>query len=60
MALNFNSGPTVNGRRRLGTSMSEINVTPMVDVMRVLLIIFMVTACRQQERFGIMAGFFKL
>ena len=27
-----------------GRSMSEINVTPMVDVMLVLLIIFMVTA----------------
>ena len=29
---------------RTNTSMSEINVTPMVDVMLVLLIIFMVTA----------------
>ena len=27
-----------------GTPMSEINVTPLVDVMLVLLIIFMVTA----------------
>ncbi len=35
-------GPTRgNGRRRL---VSDINVTPMVDVMLVLLIIFMVTA----------------
>lgn len=35
-------GPTRgNGRRRL---VSEINVTPLVDVMLVLLIIFMVTA----------------
>lgn len=31
-------------RRQLGTSLSEINVTPFVDVMLVLLIIFMVTA----------------
>ena len=31
-------------RRRSATPMSEINVTPMVDVMLVLLIIFMVTA----------------
>ena len=32
------------GRRRSHTPMSEINVTPFVDVMLVLLIIFMVTA----------------
>ncbi len=31
-------------KRRLGTSLSEINVTPLVDVMLVLLVIFMVTA----------------
>ncbi|MEM9725700.1 MAG: ExbD/TolR family protein [Pseudomonadota bacterium] len=31
-------------RRRLGAPMSEINVTPFVDVMLVLLIIFMVAA----------------
>ena len=31
-------------RRRSSQPMSEINVTPMVDVMLVLLIIFMVTA----------------
>ena len=30
--------------RQLGTSLSDINVTPFVDVMLVLLIIFMVTA----------------
>ncbi len=34
--------PSGGGRRR--AAMSEINVTPMVDVMLVLLIIFMVTA----------------
>lgn len=31
-------------RRQFGTSLSEINVTPFVDVMLVLLVIFMVTA----------------
>jgi biopolymer transport protein TolR len=31
-------------KRSLGTSLSEINVTPFVDVMLVLLVIFMVTA----------------
>lgn len=35
------SGPSNNGSRR---AISEINVTPLVDVMLVLLIIFMVTA----------------
>ncbi|MGE3918637.1 MAG: biopolymer transporter ExbD, partial [Hyphomicrobiaceae bacterium] len=32
------------GRRRRHVAMSEINVTPFVDVMLVLLIIFMVAA----------------
>lgn len=32
------------GRSRFGPSLSEINVTPLVDVILVLLIIFMVTA----------------
>jgi biopolymer transport protein TolR len=32
------------GRRRTSKQMSDINVTPMVDVMLVLLVIFMVTA----------------
>lgn len=38
---------TVQGKRR--TAMAEINVTPLVDVMLVLLIIFMVTAPMMQE-----------
>src|SRR5712672_1963360 len=39
------AGPSRVGRgRRVGTSLSEINVVPLVDVMLVLLIIFMVTA----------------
>ncbi len=33
-----------NGDSKLGSTMSEINITPLVDVMLVLLIIFMVTA----------------
>jgi biopolymer transport protein TolR len=33
-----------NGKRRYGRPMAEINVTPFVDVMLVLLIVFMVTA----------------
>jgi biopolymer transport protein TolR len=38
-------GPILGAnRRRRRTPMAEINVTPMVDVMLVLLIIFMVTA----------------
>jgi biopolymer transport protein TolR len=36
-------------RRETGTSLSEINVTPLVDVMLVLLIIFMVTAPMMQS-----------
>ena len=41
MALTFNSRSNPRGRCR---PLSEINVTPLVDVMLVLLIIFMVTA----------------
>ena len=38
-------GPMLGGNRRgRRTPMAEINVTPMVDVMLALLIIFMVTA----------------
>jgi len=36
-------------RGRLGTSLAEINVTPLVDVILVLLIIFMVTAPMMQR-----------
>ncbi len=43
MAVSFNSGNGGNGGRRY-RPMSEINVTPFVDVMLVLLIVFMVTA----------------
>jgi biopolymer transport protein TolR len=41
MALSLNGRPALRGRYR---PLSEINVTPLVDVMLVLLIIFMVTA----------------
>jgi biopolymer transport protein ExbD/biopolymer transport protein TolR len=40
MAVNIPGG----GNGRFGPAMSEINVTPLVDVILVLLIIFMVTA----------------
>ena len=39
----------VNGNSRLSSNLSEINVTPLVDVMLVLLIIFMVTAPMMQS-----------
>jgi biopolymer transport protein TolR len=42
MGANLPSSSSRHGRRR--APMSEINVTPLVDVMLVLLIIFMVTA----------------
>ncbi|PYM26778.1 MAG: protein TolR [Candidatus Rokuibacteriota bacterium] len=39
----FNAGPT-DGERRIGTSLAEINIIPLVDVVLVLLLIFMLTA----------------
>ena len=45
MALSVNGGGGYGSRRRgAGGSLSEINVTPFVDVVLVLLIIFMLTA----------------
>ena len=45
------------GRRgrgqRVSTSLAEINVVPLVDVMLVLLIIFMVSAPMMQQGFGV-------
>jgi biopolymer transport protein TolR len=43
------------GRRgpRVATSLAEINVVPLVDVMLVLLIIFMVTAPMMQQGYGV-------
>jgi biopolymer transport protein TolR len=40
-------------RKEIGTSLSDINVTPLVDVMLVLLIIFMVTAPMMQSGIGV-------
>jgi biopolymer transport protein TolR len=42
-----------NKSRKLSTNMSEINVTPLVDVMLVLLIIFMITAPMMQSGINI-------
>ena len=44
MAFSYNGGGTGRRGRRGGSSLSEINVTPFVDVVLVLLIIFMLTA----------------
>jgi biopolymer transport protein TolR len=44
MGMNMSSGGGGRGRHRRAPVMAEINVTPMVDVMLVLLIIFMVSA----------------
>ena len=38
------AGPSRGRGRRVSTSLAEINVVPLVDVMLVLLVIFMVTA----------------
>ena len=40
MAFNLDDG----GGRRIGTSLAEINIIPLVDVVLVLLLIFMLTA----------------
>jgi len=43
MAFSMNNGNGF-GRRRGGASLAEINITPFVDVVLVLLVIFMLTA----------------
>jgi biopolymer transport protein TolR len=41
----FSASPSGgNGGRRIGTSLAEINIVPLVDVVLVLLLIFMLTA----------------
>ena len=47
--LESDSGPGRTRRRRVVSSLSEINVVPLVDVMLVLLVIFMVTAPMMQR-----------
>lgn len=50
LAGEFETGASRRRRgRRIATSLSEINVIPLVDVMLVLLIIFMVTAPMMQR-----------
>jgi biopolymer transport protein ExbD len=44
-----NAGSRHQRGRRIGTTMSEINVIPLVDVMLVLLVIFMVAAPMMQR-----------
>ncbi|MGB7759049.1 MAG: biopolymer transporter ExbD [Bryobacteraceae bacterium] len=44
MAFSSNGGNGRASRRRGGTSLAEINITPFVDILLVLLIIFMLTA----------------
>ncbi len=44
MAMGSGSGGGGRGRRRRQGGMNDINVTPLIDVMLVLLVIFMVTA----------------
>jgi len=44
MAFSSNGGNGSGSRRRGGTSLADINITPFVDVLLVLLIIFMLTA----------------
>ena len=40
----FSTGASDGGGRRIGTSLAEINIVPLVDVVLVLLLIFMLTA----------------
>ena len=53
MGLSAQSLPSASRKRQVGTHLSEINVTPFVDVMLVLLVIFMVTAPMMQSGIGI-------
>jgi len=44
---------SIRSKRDIGTSLAEINVTPFVDVMLVLLVIFMVTTPMMQSGIGV-------
>ncbi len=48
-----NGGTRAGRSRRVATTLAEINVVPLVDVMLVLLIIFMVTAPMMQRGFDV-------
>ena len=53
MGLSAQSLRSSSRKRQVGAHLSEINVTPFVDVMLVLLVIFMVTAPMMQSGIGI-------
>ena len=53
MALSVNSGGGFGSRRRGSRALSEINVTPFVDVVLVLLIIFMVVVPLMMEGYDV-------
>lgn len=44
MAIKVDSAESPNGGHRIGGTLSEINIIPLVDVILVLLLIFMLTA----------------
>src|SRR5499427_282832 len=44
MAIKVDSADGLNGGHRIGSSLAEINIIPLVDVTLVLLLIFMLTA----------------
>jgi biopolymer transport protein TolR len=49
MGMGGIGGESYGGSRRTATNLSEINVTPLVDVMLVLLIVFMISAPLMQQ-----------